>query len=84
MVLQSSLLVALVDLIETIPNPPVTARGRTRGGRPPVYSDRLFLKALVIMLVRNVSTVSGLLAILEQPTWEMQALLALGAVERTV
>ena len=45
-----------------------------RGGRPPTYPDRLFLKALVIMLVRNVSTVDGLLAILEQPTPEMQAL----------
>jgi hypothetical protein len=74
MVPQSSLLLALVDLIELIPSPPVTARGGSRGGRPPVYSDRLFLKALVIMLVRNVSTVSGLIAILEQPTWEMQAL----------
>jgi len=34
------------------------------------------LKALVVMLVRNVSTVGGLLAILEQPTWEMRALRA--------
>src|SRR5215211_6310581 len=74
MVPQSSLLLALVDLIELIPSPPVRARGGSRGGRPPVYSDRLFLKALVIMLVRNVSTVSGLLAVLEQPTWEMRAL----------
>jgi hypothetical protein len=76
MVPQSSLLIALVDLIDLIPSPPAQARGRSRGGRPPVYSDRLFLKALVIMLVRNVSTVSGLIAILEQPTWEMQALRA--------
>jgi hypothetical protein len=76
MVPQASLLVALVDLIEKIPSPPVKAGSGTRGGRPPVYSDRLFLKALVIMLVRNVSTVSGLIAILEQPTWEMQALRA--------
>ena len=74
MVPQSSLLVALVDLIDVIPSPPAPARVRPRGGRPPVYSDRLFLKALVIMLVRNVSTVSGLIAILEQPTWEMEAL----------
>jgi hypothetical protein len=74
MVPQSSLLVALVDLIELVPSPPVKAPSASRGGRPPVYSDRLFLKALVIMLVRNVSTVSGLIAILEQPTWEMQAL----------
>src|SRR5215210_2057535 len=76
MVPQSSLLLALVDLIDVIPSPPVKARGESRGGRPPVYSDRLFLKALVIMLVRNVSTVGGLLAILEQPTWEMRALRA--------
>ena len=76
MVPQSSLLVALVDVVEKIPSPLVKARRGTRGGRPPVYSDRLFLKALVIMLVRNVSTVSGLIAILEQPTWEMQVLRA--------
>jgi hypothetical protein len=74
MVPQSSLLVALVDVIDLIPSPAAKVQGGSRGGRPPVYSDRLFLKALVIMLVRNVSTVSGLLAILEQPTWEMQAL----------
>jgi hypothetical protein len=74
MVPQSSLLVALVDLIEKVPSPSVTGRDRSRGGRPPRYSDQLFLKALVIMLVRNVSTVGGLLAILEQPTWEMQTL----------
>jgi hypothetical protein len=76
MVPRSSLLLALVDLIDAIPSPPVEPRGRAPGGRPPVYSDRLFLKALVIMLVRNVSTVGGLIAILEQPTWEMQALRA--------
>ncbi len=70
MVPQVSLLVALVDLIDVIPNPP----SERPFGRRPVYSDRLFLKALVIMLVRGVSTVSGLIAILEQPTWEMQLL----------
>jgi hypothetical protein len=72
MVPQPSLLLALVDLIDVIPSPPA----EPRRGRPAVYSERLFLKALVIMLVRNVTTVSGLLAILEQPTWEMQALRA--------
>src|SRR5688572_2775201 len=74
MVPRSSLLVALVDLIDAIPSPPEAGRDRSRGGRPPAYSDRLFLKALVIMVVRNVSTVSGLIAMLEQPTWEMAAL----------
>src|SRR5215210_8097813 len=76
MVPQTSLLVALVDLVDAIPSPPVKRWGGSRGGRPTVYSDRLFLKALVIMLVRNVSTISGLIAVLEQPTWEMQALRA--------
>jgi hypothetical protein len=72
MVPEISLLVLLVDLVEAIPSPPPAARM----GRPPVYSDRLFLKALVIMLVRGVWTVDGLLAILEQPTPEMRALRA--------
>src|SRR5215216_658562 len=72
MVPQISLLVLLVDLIDVIPSPAVV---RTRG-RPPTYPDRLFLKALVVMLVRDVTTVDGLLAILGQPTPEMQALRA--------
>lgn len=72
MVPQISLLVLLVDLIDAIPSPAIV---RTRG-RPPTYPDRLFLKALVIMLVRDVTTVDGLLAILGQPTLEMQALRA--------
>jgi hypothetical protein len=42
-----------------------------------VYSDRLFLKALVIMIVRHLATVHGLLAVLEQPTPEMQYLRSL-------
>jgi hypothetical protein len=70
MVPQISLLVLLVDLIDAIPSPAVARRR----GRPPTYPDRLFLKALVIMLVRDVTTVDGLLAILGQPTPEMQAL----------
>jgi hypothetical protein len=74
MVPQMSVLVALVDAVEAIPSVPAQEQRGAPGGRPPVYSDRLFLKALVIMLVRNVSTVGGLLAILEQPTWEMEAL----------
>jgi hypothetical protein len=70
MVPQMSLLVLLVDLIDVIPSPPAVP-GR---GRPPRYPERLFLKAVVIMVVRDVSTVDGLLAILAQPTAEMQAL----------
>jgi hypothetical protein len=70
MVPESSLLVTLVDLIDGIPSPPAECRG----GRPAIYPERLFLKALVIMVVRGVPTVGGLLAILDQPTPEMRAL----------
>jgi DDE family transposase len=73
MVPQISWLIVLVDLIERLPGPPPPPRRR---GHPPAYPDRLFLKALVIMLVRGVPTVGGLLAILEQPTPEMGALRA--------
>ena len=72
MVPQESLLVILVGLIELIPIPP-TPEQRKRG-RTKTYPDRLFLKALVIMIVRQVNTPSGLLAILAQATQEMQEL----------
>jgi hypothetical protein len=65
MVPQVSVLVLLVDLIAAIPSPTFAQRR----GRPPTYPDRLFVQALVIILVRRVSTVDGLLAILEQPTF---------------
>jgi hypothetical protein len=51
--------------------PPPAKRPR---GHPKVYADRLVLKALVIMLIRQVHTVSGFLAILVQPMAEMQTL----------
>src|SRR5438874_3265263 len=73
MVPERSLLVCLVQLIDRIPLPPQPARR----GHPTVYSDRLFLKALVIMIVRHLPTVHALLAVLDQPTPEMQALRAL-------
>ena len=50
MVSQDSLLVTLVNLVDRLPMPALPAkRGR---GHPQVYPDRLFLKALVIMIVR--------------------------------
>jgi hypothetical protein len=75
MVSTSSLLVTLVLLVDRIPSPPVPPR-RGRGA-PRFYPDRLFLKALVIMIVRHLHTVHELLAVLEQPTPEMQTLRAL-------
>lgn len=43
-------------------------------GHPKVYADQLFLKALVIMLVRHLHTVHELLTVFAQPTVEMQEL----------
>src|SRR6266496_3895303 len=72
MVSQDSLLVTLVKLVDRLPMPALlTKRGR---GHPKVYSDRLFLKALVIMIVRHLHTVHELLAVLAQPTQEMNTL----------
>ena len=72
MVPQASLLVILVGLIDLIPVPPEPIHRKR--GRSKTYPDRLFLKALVIMIIRQVHTPSGLLAILVQATQEMQVL----------
>jgi hypothetical protein len=74
MVGTASLLVTLVTLVDRLPTPPPpVARGR---GSPRFYPDRLFLKAVVIMIVRHLHTVHELLAVLAQPTAELQALRA--------
>lgn len=72
MVHQDSLLVTLVTLVDRLPTSSLAVkRGR---GRPTFYPDHLFLKALVIMIVRPLHTVHELLTVLEQPTAEMQRL----------
>jgi hypothetical protein len=64
-----SLLVMLLRLVDRLPALPAPIkRGR---GRPKVYPDKLFLKALVVMIVRHLHTVHELLSVLEQPTPEM-------------
>ncbi len=69
---QESVLVMLVKLVDRIPEPPKPPkRGR---GKPRVYSEKLFLKALVIMIVKHLSRVHELLTVLEQPTPEMRML----------
>ncbi len=79
MISQDSLIVTLVRLIDRLPIPaPAVKRGP---GRPQVYADPLFLKALVIMIVRHLHTVHELLAVLAQPTAEMQMLRMLLTVD---
>jgi len=52
---------------------PMSSQQRGRG-HPKVYSDRLFLKAVVIMIVRHLHNVHELLSRLAQSTAEMQRL----------
>ncbi len=69
MIGQVSLLVMLLRLVDRLPALPPPAKRRR--GRPKVYSDTLFLKVLVVMIVRHLHTVHELLSVLEQPTPEM-------------
>jgi hypothetical protein len=62
-------------LVDRIPTPPPPKRRPS--GRPIVYSDRLFLKALLVMIVRHLHRVGELLAVLEEPIPEMCTLRSL-------
>jgi hypothetical protein len=70
MITQQSVLVQLIVLIERIPSPLPPLRRRR--GRPTFYSEKLFMKALVIMILRRLHRVGELLAVLEEPTPEMK------------
>src|SRR5438093_11300378 len=78
MVPETSVLLALVALVDRIPLPDPPRRR----GRPAVYPDRLFLKAVVVMVVRRLPRVHSLLAVLDEPTPEMRRLRALLTDER--
>jgi hypothetical protein len=69
MITQDTVLVQLIRLLERIPSPPPPRRPR---GRPIFYSEKLFLKVLVIMIVRRLHRVGELLAVLDEPTPEMR------------
>lgn len=71
MILPTSILIALLHLVDRLPLP---AQSMPPRGRPPRYPDRLFLKALVVMVVRHLPTVHALLGVLAQPTAEMHHL----------
>ena len=64
MIYQDSVLVQLICLIESIPSPPPPPRRR---GRPIVYSEKLFMKALVVMIVRRLHRVGEFLASSKNP-----------------
>lgn len=75
MIAEMSVLVMLVRLVDRMPIPPPPAqRGK---GRPAIYSERLFLKALVIMIVKHLHSPYELLCVLDQPTPEMEVLRSL-------
>jgi Transposase DDE domain len=59
-----SVLVTLVQLVDRLPWPPEP--GKRSRGRPKTYSDRLIVKALVIMIIRRLYTAYALLAFLDQ------------------
>jgi hypothetical protein len=63
MVPQEPVLILLIRLVDRIPEPPP----ERRRGRPPAYSDRLFLKALVLMVVRRLPRIHTLLEVLAEP-----------------
>jgi hypothetical protein len=70
MITQNSVLVQLIRLVDRIPTPPPPPR-RPRG-RPVFYSERLFLKALLIMIVKRLHKVGELLAVLQEDTPQMR------------
>jgi hypothetical protein len=63
---KAPVLVIFVKLIDRIPLPEPPAKRKR--GRQKFYSDRLILKALVIMIIRRLYTAYSLLAFLEQQT----------------
>jgi hypothetical protein len=64
MLRHTSVLVSLVGLVDRLPWPPEPPK-RLRG-HPKTYSDRLIVKALVVMIIRRLYTAYALLAFLDQ------------------
>ena len=64
MLTKEPLLVIFVKLIDRIPMP--SEDEKRRRGRPKQYTDRLIVKALVIMVIRRLYSAYSLLAFLEQ------------------
>src|SRR5713101_7589077 len=74
MISGGSILVSLVCLVDHLPFPPSPVRRKR--GRPQTYSDRLLMKALVVMIIRRLHTAWALLAFLHQEDPVVQPLRA--------
>ena len=70
MIYQDSVLVQLIRLVDQIPTPQPPPR--CPRGRPIFYSEKLFMKAVVIMIVRRLHKVGELLAVLEEESAQMR------------
>lgn len=66
MIAREPVLVMFVKLVDCIPMPPPPQKRKR--GRQKQYSDRLIIKALIVMIVRRLYTAYSLLAFLEQET----------------
>src|SRR5919205_1371800 len=64
MLTQGSILVSFLWRVEQIPTPPPPVK-RQRG-RQEFYSDKLFVKALIVMIIRRLYTAYALLSFLDQ------------------
>lgn len=75
MVRHDRLLPQLLRLVDAIPQPPPpSSRGR---GRPLLYPDRLFVKVLVLMILRHLHRVHEVFAVLSEPSPEIIEIRAL-------
>ena len=66
MVTREPLLVIFLRLIDRMPMPAVPEKRKR--GHPKAYSDRLIIKALIVMIIRRLYTAYSLLAFLEVET----------------
>ena len=67
MVVETEPVVVLLSLVDGVRLPPTPKRR----GRPDVYAERLIVKGLLVMVVHQVWTAHGLLALLAEPTAKM-------------
>ena len=64
MLTQGSILVSLLGLVEQLPTPPPPVKRKR--GRQEFYADKLFVKALIVMILRRLYTAYALLSFLDQ------------------